>query len=85
MSSPSVGRGAGVHAKDVVRALTERWQVMSVDQKVALHLDDLSVDVFELADQQGVVVESLTAGHGTIKMGASVGDCSCCCCSLVCL
>ena len=55
---------------------------MSVDQKVALNLDDLQLDVFELTDQ-GMVVESLTAGHGTIKMSASCADdgqCSCCCC-----
>jgi hypothetical protein len=40
--------------------------MMSVDQRVALDLNDLSMDVFELADR-GLAVESLTAGHGTIK------------------
>ena len=70
-----------MYRRNVIRTLKERWQVMSVDQKVALNLDDLSVDVFELADHQGlVVVESLTAGHGTIKVGASCDNCSCCCC-----
>jgi hypothetical protein len=57
---------------------------MSVDQRVALDLDDLSMDVFELADQ-GLEVESLTDGHGTTKMGTSCGSCismcSCCCSS----
>jgi hypothetical protein len=56
---------------------------MSVDQRVALDLDDLSMDVFELADQ-GLEVESLTDGHGTTKMGTScalICVCSCCCSS----
>jgi hypothetical protein len=48
---------------------------MSVDQMVALDLDDLPTDRFELADE-GLEVESLTAGHGTAKMGTW---CSCCC------
>jgi Thiopeptide-type bacteriocin precursor len=51
---------------------------MSVDQRVALDLDDLSMDVFELADQ-GLEVESLTAGHGMTEMAAS---CICICSSL---
>ena len=51
---------------------------MSVEQKVALGLDDLLMDVFELADE-GLVVESLTASHDTTKMAAScVCFCSCC-------
>ncbi|MER6002922.1 thiomuracin/GE37468 family thiazolyl RiPP peptide [Nonomuraea angiospora] len=37
------------------------------------------MDVFELADD-GVAVESLTAGHGTTEVGASC-NCSCCSCS----
>jgi hypothetical protein len=49
---------------------------MAVDQMVALDLDDLPIDLFELADQ-GLTVESLTAGHGTTEM---VTLCSCCCC-----
>jgi hypothetical protein len=56
---------------------------MSVDLRVALDLDDLSMDVFELADQ-GLTVESLTDGHGITKMGTSCGlicVCSCCCSS----
>ena len=55
---------------------------MSVGQKVALDLNDLPMDVFELTGQ-GLVVESLTAGHGTTKMGASQdgsGSCCCFCC-----
>jgi hypothetical protein len=36
---------------------------MSVDRRIALNLDDLPMDVFELANQ-GLEVESLTAGHG---------------------
>jgi hypothetical protein len=51
---------------------------MSVDQMVALDLDELPMDVFELADQ-GLVVESLTSGHGITKMAASCSVlCSCC-------
>lgn len=53
---------------------------MAVDQKVALGLDDLPMDVFELANE-GLVVESLTAGHGTTQMATSFGSCICSCCS----
>jgi len=50
---------------------------MSVEQRVALDLEDLPMDVFELASQ-GLVVESLTAGHGLTAMAASCSNCSCC-------
>jgi hypothetical protein len=56
---------------------------MSVDQRIALDLDDLPIDVFELANQ-GLAVESLTTGHGITKMTASlcpVATSCCCCCS----
>jgi Thiopeptide-type bacteriocin precursor len=55
---------------------------MSVDQRVALDLDDLPMDVFELGNQ-GLEVESLTAGHGITAMGASCpGSCyTFCCCT----
>jgi hypothetical protein len=57
---------------------------MAVDTRVALDLDDLPIDVFELADQ-GFPVESLTTGHGGTTMAASccLLVCSCCvgCCS----
>jgi hypothetical protein len=54
---------------------------MGVGQSVALNLDDLPMDVFELADQ-GLAVESLTAGHGTTAPAATCCCCvSCCCCS----
>jgi hypothetical protein len=43
---------------------------MSVDTQVALGLDDLPMDVVELADQ-GLVVESLTTGHGMTPVAAS--------------
>jgi len=58
---------------------------MSVGQKVALDLNDLPMDVFELTGQ-GLVVESLTAGHGTTQMGASCGqaEASSCCCLCCC-
>jgi hypothetical protein len=36
---------------------------MAVDTRVALDLDGLPMDVFELTGQ-GLVVESLTTGHG---------------------
>jgi len=52
---------------------------MGVDQSVALDLDDLPMDVFELANR-GLEVESLTAGHGTTKMATSFGSCICSCC-----
>jgi hypothetical protein len=42
---------------------------MGIDLRVALDVDDLPMDVFELADQ-GLEVESLTASHGTTKMAA---------------
>ncbi|MCX2951559.1 thiomuracin/GE37468 family thiazolyl RiPP peptide [Lentzea sp. NEAU-D7] len=40
-----------------------------------LNLDDLPMDVFEMADS-GMEVESLTAGHGMPEVGAS---CNCVC------
>ncbi|ADG87276.1 hypothetical protein TBS_27130 [Thermobispora bispora] len=40
-----------------------------------MDLNDLPMDVFELADS-GVAVESLTAGHGMTEVGAS---CNCFC------
>lgn len=42
---------------------------------LSLDLDDLPMDVFELADS-GLGVESLTAGHGMTEVGAS---CNCFC------
>jgi len=53
---------------------------MNVEQKVTLDLDDLPMDVFELADQ-GLKVESLTAGHGMTQMAASCCSCTLCSCS----
>jgi len=53
---------------------------MSVDERVSLDLDDLPMDVFELADH-GLVVESLTAGHGMTEMAASCCSCTLCSCS----
>jgi hypothetical protein len=53
---------------------------MSIGTRVALDLDDLPMDVFELADS-GLTVESLTGGEGIIAMGSAGcgGACSCCC------
>jgi len=53
---------------------------MSVGEMVSLDLDDLPMDVFELADH-GLVVESLTAGHGMTEMAASCCSCTLCSCS----
>jgi hypothetical protein len=57
---------------------------MAVDTRVALDLDDLTMDVFELTEQ-GLAVESLTTGHGMTRMDASpcslCSACSCCCSS----
>jgi len=56
---------------------------MAVDTRVTLDLDDLPMDVFELTEQ-GLVVESLTTGHGTTPADASSFICSgsiCSCCS----
>ena len=56
-------------------------QLSEAPSSAALDLDDLPVDVFELADH-GLTVESLTAGHGMPELGASNCVCgSCCCCS----
>jgi hypothetical protein len=52
---------------------------MTVNTQVDLDLDDLPLDVFELSEQ-GLVVESLTAGHGMTPVGASP-CCSTYCCS----
>ena len=43
---------------------------MDIEEKAAVNLDDLPMDVFELTDL-GVEVESLTAGHGMAAMAAS--------------
>jgi len=40
-----------------------------------LNLEDLPMDVFEMADS-GMEIESLTAGHGMPEVGAS---CNCVC------
>ena len=53
---------------------------MSVGEMVSLDLDDLPMDVFELADH-GLAVESLTAGHGMTEMAASCCSCTLCSCS----
>jgi hypothetical protein len=50
--------------RNVIHILNGRMPVMAVDQRVALNLEDLPMDVFELGDQ-GLAVESLTAGHDT--------------------
>jgi hypothetical protein len=43
---------------------------MSIDQHIDLETEDLAMDVFELADQ-GLEMNSLTAGHGLAETGAS--------------
>jgi hypothetical protein len=54
---------------------------------VSFNVDDLSMDVFELAGS-GLEVESLTAGHGMPETAASCGygspcnSCSCQSCGL---
>jgi hypothetical protein len=45
---------------------------MSID----LDTEDLAMDVFELADQ-GLEMNSLTAGHGLAETGASSGWVTC--------
>lgn len=57
--------------------------------KSTVEFDDLPMDVFDLIDE-GMNVESLTAGHGITEIGASnCGDscgncCSFCCCNKSC-
>jgi hypothetical protein len=52
---------------------------MSIDKRLALDLEDLPMDVFELAEN-GLTVESLTAGHGMTEIGAScLSGCDCSC------
>jgi len=53
---------------------------MDVEQRVDFDLNDLPLDIFELADQ-GLEVESLTAGHGITRMAASCTLCGSCTCS----
>lgn len=50
---------------------------MSVSEKLDFDLDDLPMDVFDLADS-GLNVESLTAGHGLPENGASCVTCGYC-------
>lgn len=45
---------------------------MAVDKRIALDLEALPMDVFDVAG--GATVESLTAGHGMTEVAAS---CSC--------
>jgi hypothetical protein len=52
---------------------------MSVDQMVALDLDELPTDRFELVDE-GLEVESLTAGHRAPGIAAFLRCCLCICC-----
>ena len=57
---------------------------MAIDVRVALDLDDLPMDVFELTGQ-GLAVESLTTGHGMPPVGGSLACfCSVCACSCCC-
>jgi Thiopeptide-type bacteriocin precursor len=56
---------------------------MGIDARVALDLDDLPMDVLQLSDN-GIEVESLTAGHGMTEATATSNCfcyicCSCCC------
>jgi hypothetical protein len=48
------------------------------DADPGLDFDDLSMDVFELANR-GLSVESLTAGHGMGELDASAPCCLCSC------
>lgn len=52
---------------------------MNSGKNIDLDLDDLSMDVFELSEQ-GLAIDSLTAGHGMGELDAS-GPCSIGCCS----
>lgn len=57
---------------------------MDKDKRVAFELDDLPMDVFELAER-GLTVESLTAGHGmTEGAGASQSQRTSSACLLCC-
>jgi hypothetical protein len=49
---------------------------MSIDKKVALSLDSLPADVFDVVDG-AQLVESLTAGHGMTELGASCSPAEC--------
>ena len=53
---------------------------MNVSDKLEFDLDDLPIDVFDLADS-GLTIESLTAGHGLLENGASYPASSCSCCA----
>jgi hypothetical protein len=59
--------------------------MMDVEKWVDSDLDDLPLDVFELADQGLAIraVESLTTGHGGTAAAVSCvcSACSCCFCS----
>lgn len=46
---------------------------MDKDKRVAFELNDLPMDVFELAER-GLTVESLTAGHGMTEVGAGASQ-----------
>jgi hypothetical protein len=49
------------------------------DEPATLDLNDLPMDVFELADR-GLTVESLTAGHGMTKFEGRADVCCDVCC-----
>lgn len=50
----------------------------SVSRELDFELDNLPVDVFDL-DGSGLIVESLTAGHGMAELRVSSSVCACPC------
>jgi hypothetical protein len=51
---------------------------MDNSQPTKLSIEDLPIDIFEVADI-GLSSRSLTAGHGMTEVGASGGNCFCSC------
>ncbi|RUQ10127.1 thiomuracin/GE37468 family thiazolyl RiPP peptide [Curtobacterium sp. HSID17257] len=54
---------------------------MATDSNFDFDLNDLAAEVFDLSDE-GLTVESLTAGHGLVETGASFPSCGSSCSSL---
>jgi hypothetical protein len=54
---------------------------MGNSQPTKLNLEDLPIDIFEVADI-GLSSRSLTAGHGMTEVGASCQDAKSCSCPI---
>jgi hypothetical protein len=50
---------------------------MNISKDLDFDLESLPMDVYDLAEE-GVTIDSLSAGHGIAENGASCCTCGCC-------